>query len=191
LTLDLSFAAGFAGNRVTYLAARDLEGGNSGWQALGAWNVPGAAAAGPAVRTPVPARSSGSGTQTFTFTFTDPAGWQDLGVVNVLVNGALDGNHACYLAYSRADGVLYLVNDAGNGLLPGMTLNGSGALTNSQCTVSGEGSAASGSDTTLALTLKVSFSSGFAGNRLIYGAARSNGDVLNSGWQAVGSRTVQ
>ena len=31
----------------------------------------------------------------------------------------------------------------------------------------------------------------FAGNRLIYAAARSNGDVFNSGWQAVGSRTVQ
>jgi len=34
-----------------------------------------------------------------TFNFTDVRGWQDLDVVNVLINGALDGRDACYLAY--------------------------------------------------------------------------------------------
>jgi len=87
--------------------------------------------------------------------------------------------------------VLYLVNDAGNGLLPGLTLNGSGTLGNSQCTITGSGSSASGSGYTLTLTLNITFPSSFAGNRIVYAAARSNGDVLNSGWQAVGSPTVQ
>jgi len=191
LTLNMSFGAGYAGNKVMYLAARDLEAGNSGWQALGTWGVPGAPPTGPAAGGVTPARSSGTGGGTFTFTFTDSNGWQDLGVMNVLINDALNGNGACYLAYSRVYNVLYLVNDAGNGLLPGLTLNGTGTLGNSQCAVTGPGSSVDGSGNTLTLTLNMSFPSSFAGNRVIYMAARSNGDVLNSGWQAVGSRTVQ
>jgi len=112
-------------------------------------------------------------------------------VVNVLISDALNGNQSCYLAYSRPDNVLYLVNDAGNALLAGLVLNGSGTVGNSQCTVNGAASSASGSGNTLTLTLALSFPSGYAGNRLIYQAARSNGDVLNSGWQAAGSRTMQ
>jgi len=188
LTLNLSFTAGFAGNKVTYLAARDLEGGNSGWQALGTWGVPGTNWSGPEVMGTNPARATGSGTQMYTFTFADTNGWQDLGVVNVLINDDLDGYDACYLAYSRAANILYLVNDAGTALLPGVTLDGSASASNSQCSVSG---VASGSGNTLTLMLNVTFTPSFTGNRLIYLAARSNGDTLNSGWQAVGSRTVQ
>ena len=70
-------------------------------------------------------------------------------------------------------------------------LAGSGSVGNSQCAVTGAGSSASGAGNTLTLTLNLSFPSSFAGNRLIYLAARINGDVLNSGWQAVGSRTMQ
>jgi hypothetical protein len=69
------------------------------------------------------------------------------------------------------------------------TLNGSGTLSNSQCTITGAGSTASGAGNTL--TLNMTFASTFAGNRIIYVAARSDGDALNSGWQAAGSRTVQ
>ena len=66
----------------------------------------------------------------FTFTFIDSNGWQDLGVVNILINDALNGNGACYLAYSRPLNTLYLVNDAGNGLLPGFMVNPAGMLGN-------------------------------------------------------------
>src|SRR5262249_9483845 len=76
---------------------------------------------------------------TFSFTFTDPDGWQDFGVVNVLINRALDGRNACYLAYDRPSSMLYLVSDIGGGL-NGIPLNGSGSLSNSQCTVNGAGS---------------------------------------------------
>jgi outer membrane protein TolC len=105
----------------------------------------------------------------------------------ILINDALNGNNACYLAYSRAYNTLYLVNDAGTALLPGLTLNGSGTLSNSQCTITGAGSSANGGGNTLTLALNMTFPSGFAGNRIIYMAARSNGDALNSGWQAAGS----
>jgi hypothetical protein len=36
----MSFTSSFAGNRVVYLAARDVAEHNSGWQALGSWTVP-------------------------------------------------------------------------------------------------------------------------------------------------------
>ena len=170
---------------------QEASGANSGWRALGTCGVPGASPTGPAVGGVTPVRSSGPGAQSFTFRFTDTNGWQDLGVVNVLINDAFNGNQACYLAYSRLYNTLYLVNDAGTALLAGLTLNGTAGTGNSQCTVSGTGSSASGSGNSLTLTLNMSFPATFAGNRLIYAAARSNGDALNSGWQAVGSRTVQ
>ncbi|SPF33863.1 hypothetical protein SBA4_1360003 [Candidatus Sulfopaludibacter sp. SbA4] len=113
------------------------------------------------------------------------------GVVNVLINNALNGNQACYLAYVRSSNVLYLVNDAGTALSAGLALNGRGSVSNSQCTVTGAGSSASGSGNSLTLTLNLIFPAGFAGNQVMYLAARSNGDVLNSGWQAVGSVTVE
>jgi hypothetical protein len=191
LTLNMSFTASFAGNKVIYMAARDLRGNNSGWQALGTWGAPPLPASGPTVGGVATARTTGSGSVTYTFTFNDTNGVADLGVLNILINDALNGNGACYLAYARAANQLYLVNDAGNGLLPAMTLSGGGTLGNSQCTVSGSGSGATTSGNSLILTLNISFPSSFAGNRVIYMAARSNGDVLNSGWQAAGSRTMQ
>ncbi|SPF52305.1 hypothetical protein SBA4_50008 [Candidatus Sulfopaludibacter sp. SbA4] len=66
--------------------------------------------------------------QSLVFTFSDPRGWQDLDVVNVLINNFLDGRQSCYLAYSRPLNTLYLVNDTGTALLPGLELNGSPSL---------------------------------------------------------------
>jgi probable HAF family extracellular repeat protein len=191
LVLNVAFNTSFAGNKVVYLAARDVAQNNSGWQALGTYGVPGGAPTPAAVGGVTPARSTGAGAGMFAFTFIDTNGWQDLGVVNILINDALNGNGACFLAYSRPLNTLYLVNDLGDGLLPGFSFGSTGTLGNSQCTVIGAGSSMSGSGNILTLTLNMAFSPTFTGNRVIYMAARSNGDVLNSGWQAVGSRTVQ
>jgi hypothetical protein len=40
LTLNLRFSSSFAGERIIYLAARDVAEHNSGWQAMGRWTVP-------------------------------------------------------------------------------------------------------------------------------------------------------
>jgi len=189
LTLALDFSAGFGGHKIVFLAARDNATGNSGWQPLGTWDVPGPST--PPVAYPAVAPAHGTGaTQTFTFTFTDAAGWQDIGIVNILINGSLDGRNACYLAYSRPFNTLYLVDDAGGSLLGGINPNGAGNLTNSQCGVSGGISSAVGGGNILTLTLSFQFQSLFAGNRVIYGATRTNGDALTSGWQAIGVWTV-
>ena len=131
-----------------------------------------------------PNAGSGPG-QNFTSKFSDPNGWQDLGVLNVLINKALDGRHACFIGYSRPDNMLCLVNDNSDGLLPGLLLNGSGAVSNSQCTVTGAGSTAVGRGNTLTLTLNLSFSPAFTGNKLVYIAARDSAEN-NSGWQTLG-----
>ncbi|HYW43731.1 MAG TPA: Ig-like domain-containing protein, partial [Bryobacteraceae bacterium] len=86
-----------------------------------------------------PASGSGS-SEVMSFTFNDPRGWQDLDIVNVLIGNFLDGRNACYLAYSRSAGVLYLVADNGGTLSSGLALGGSGSVSNSQCTVAGAAS---------------------------------------------------
>jgi hypothetical protein len=192
LMLNITFTPAFAGSKVVYLAARDNGTGNSGWVPAAAWTVPGTAVAGPSAGSVSPAYSSSS-SQTYTFTFTDTNGWQDIAVANILVNNALDGRGACYLAFApsgAAGGALYLVDDAGDGGGPytGVVLPGSGTAQNGQCTVNAAGSSVSASGNTLTLTLAMSFSAGFAGNQIFYLAARSN--TVSSGWQALGEANV-
>jgi hypothetical protein len=194
LTLAITFKQNFAGNNVTYLASIGRSSGDSGWQALGKWNVPGPEPVGPAVGGVTPARSATTG-QTYTFTFTDTNGYGDLAVVDILTNNFLDGIGACYVAFaptSATSGNLYLVDDAGDGGYASgspISLPSSSTLQNSQCTISGAGSSVSASGDTLTLNLAIAFSSSFAGNKVFYLAARNNSSG-SSGWQAVGSVTV-
>jgi RHS repeat-associated protein len=193
LTLAITFKAAFAGNRIFYMAARSNTQ-NSGWQALGTWNVPGAAPTGPGVSGVSPGRSTTTG-QTYTFTFTDTNGYADLNVLDILTNSFLDGISACYVAYvptGATTGYLYMVDDAGDGgYVSGspMLLSSGGTLQNSQCSISTAGSSASADANMLHLNLAISFKAAFAGNQVFYLAARNNG-TGNSGWQAVGSVTV-
>jgi len=139
-----------------------------------------------------PAWGSGSiGPTAYTFNFSDTKGFQDLGVENVLVNSALDGRHGCYLAYARPINVLYLVNDNGDGLLPGQSLNASGTLSNSQCTVSWGNNPVAASGNNLSLSLNIGFNSGFGPDLVFYLAARDVNETNNTGWQAMGTWTVQ
>jgi len=196
LTLAITFKAGFPGNKVVYLSARDTSSNNTGWQALGTWGVPGPQTAGPAVGGVSPARSD-LAVQTYTFTFTDTNGWQDITVANILINSAIDGRQACYLAFvptASAAGSLFLVDDSGEAAGPysGMVLPGPpagpGSVGNLQCAVSGTGASASGSGNTLTLTLPITFYPTFAGNKVFFLAARNN--AVNTNWQAVGSVAV-
>ena len=178
LTLAIRFSTTFTGNKVFYLSARDAGFNNSGWQALGTWAVPGSTMPGPQVGGVSPARSN-TFSQTYTFTFADSNGWQDISVTNILINGGLDGRHACYLAFlpsSPTSGSVLLVDDTGDagGPFSDMVLPGSGTVNNSRCTIVGAGSSVSGSGNTLILTLAMTFDASFAGNQIFYLATRSN-----------------
>ena len=194
VSLNITFTSAFAGGRIVYVAAQNGLG-NSGWQALSTWTVPGlAAASGPGAAGMNPQRTTITFGQTFTFTFTDTKGWQDLGVLNVLINGALDGGHACYLAIvvsGSTSGTVLLVDDAGDagGPFGVQAVPGSGSVANSQCSVSGVGAYISAIGTTINLVLPMTFSESFGGNRLVYMAARNNTGG-NSGWMTAGSINV-
>jgi len=192
LTLTIQFSTGFAGSKVIYVAAGDSAGSNSGWLAQGVWQVPGAA---PTTTTTVNGMTAASGTglgpTPFTFGFTDTKGYQDLGVENILVNSALDGRHACYLAYARPSNVLYLVNDNGDGLLAGQSVGASGSISNSQCTVTWGNNAVTSSGNNLTLSLNIGFHAGFGPDLIFYLAARDGNELNNTGWQAMGAWVVQ
>jgi hypothetical protein len=146
------------------------------------------------VQNPVPipvllplAAAGGGATQTFTFQFSDPGGWQNLSVANVLINSALDGRHGCYIAYVVPAATLVLVDDAGDDGGPfagSVAATSSSAVQNNQCAVS-LASPPVGAGNTLTLTLKVTFSASFGGNKITYVAAR-NSTGFNSDWQALG-----
>ena len=136
-----------------------------------------------------PAGGSGS-SQIFTFTFASPDGYQNLTVVDALINNYLDGRSACYVALvpsGPSSSAVYLVNDAGaaGGPYASMTIPGTGTVSNGQCTISGSGSSIVGSGTTLTANLNISFKSSFAGNKVLYLAAQNG--VGNSDWQAAGT----
>ena len=191
LMLPITFTPSFAGNKVVYMSAQNGSA-NSGWSALGTWNIAGAAVTGPSVTGMTPGRST-SATMTYTFTFNDTNGWQDITVADVLVNSAINGIGACYIAFvptGATSGSVLLVDNAGDagGPFSGMLLPGSGSVSNGQCTVSANGSMVNGAGNTLMLTLNITFNQSFAGNQVFFAAARSA--TLNSGWQAIGSVSV-
>ncbi|HYW45293.1 MAG TPA: hypothetical protein VE959_20695 [Bryobacteraceae bacterium] len=190
LALNLASSAAFAGNKVIYMAARTTAEQSSGWQAMGVWRIPAQLTTTTAVESESPGR--GAATATFSFKFSDTKGFQDLGVMDILVNNFLDGRQACYLAYARATNTLYLMNDAGNGLLPGQLLSVAGSLGNGQCTVTwGSSGVVNTSGNELSLNLNLEFGAGFTGNRVFYLAARDGNEANNTGWQAMATWTVQ
>jgi streptogramin lyase len=197
LTLNITFQAGFGGNKVAFVAAGDQSQVNSGWQALGVWQVPWTPAGSIAATgvTPTHGAAAAGSNQQFNFTWTDSKGAGDFGIVDVLINQFIDGRKACYLAYVAATETLVLVDDGGDAGGPwagSMVLNGgSGAISNSQCSVSGAGSTVGYAPYTMTLTLNITFTAAFNGNRVFYVAGRDPAGGNNTGWQAVGTWTVQ
>jgi len=197
LTLNVTFTPAFGGNKVSYLAAGNLQGGNSGWQALATWGVPAAPTGTIAVATLTPPRGAApAGTpQVFTTTLTDTVGAGNFGVVNLLFNNFIDGRKACYLAYVASSNSLFLVDDGGDAGGPfagGIVLNGSStAIQNSQCSIGATGSSAVTKGNVLTLTLNLTFLAPFAGNHVVWISGRDAASGNNTGWQAVGTYTVQ
>ncbi len=191
LNVNMTFTAALAGNMVIYQAARDQAANNSGWVTKGVWNIPLGPPSSPGVVSMSPQRVTGS-SLTLVTTFSDNDGFADLNIVNILINNAIDGRQACYIAFVRPTGDLLLVNDAGDagGPFAGNTIiPGGGTVSNSQCTINAAASSVSGSGNNLTLTLSISFTPAFKGDRIIYVAPRDVAEN-NPGWQSMGTVTV-
>jgi hypothetical protein len=197
LVVSISFKPSFGGNRIVFVAARDQGAGNTGWQPLGVWQAPFTSPVNITISGLSPARvvrSAGQNVQ-ITLSLTDTDGAGGFGIVNILVNQFIDGRKACYLAYSAAANTLFLVDDQGDAGGPfagSMLLNGTNAgIQNGQCAVNASGSSVSYAANSLSLTLNITFTSSFNGNRVIYAAGRDRSEKNNTGWQAAGTVTIQ
>jgi hypothetical protein len=138
----------------------------------------------PAVMGTAPASGAGS-SKDFAFQFAHGSGWENLSVVNVLIDNFLDGRRACYLAYVVPSKTLVLVNDAGDagGSYAGSVTAGNPGtvIENSQCAVRLKSVTEMGSN--LVLRAGITFKPPFGGNRIQYLAARDKAGH-NTDWQA-------
>src|SRR5260370_22225986 len=79
------------------------------------------------------ASSGNTLTKTITFTYQDQSAATNLQTVWALINTALDGRSACYVAYYRPGNLLLLFPDNGDGSkTASMVLSGSNTIGNSQ-----------------------------------------------------------
>lgn len=129
-------------------------------------------------------RSGAENQRTIGVTATHHVHANRLGVINVLVNNALDGSHACYLAYSLPAGALFLVNDAGpdSGLSAPLVLGANSDIANGQCRVRGATSSVVLNGNTLSLTMDITFNSSWTGSKSVFAAARA-ADNGSTGWR--------
>jgi hypothetical protein len=185
LTLAIGFQTGSSGAKNIYSMATSLAGPASGWQTVGTWT---AGIGVPTLHAVSVSPSSGSAaSQTFTFVYTDSNGASDLASAQALVSTSITGVSSCYVWVTPASGAVWLAND--NGTWPaGMTLGTAGTMQNSQCAVNAGSSSATLSGNTYTLNLAITFQSGFAGLKDVYGLATS-ASAVSSGWQTLGSWT--
>jgi hypothetical protein len=176
VNFHISFSgSNFSGGKQLYMTAGNSTGFDTNFQhQFGSWTVPS--------QPPIPSLvgvtpSSGSGaSQQFTATFTDPNGGGDISetnlyVMNNVVPGTVSGwsGHECIARYDPPTNNLYLVIDAGGSWSAPTPAGGSGAVSNSQCTLFGAGSSASISGNTLTVTFNISFNTGtFAGAKQLF-----------------------
>ena len=180
LNLALTFLPAFVGNKNVYVEAYDgtLD---TGWVQKGSWTVTATALAIVSV-TP---NSGTGGSQSFAFLYSDTKGYATISSAQVIINNPLTANHACYLFFNRAASLIYLTNDAGTAWQTPITLGQNTTLQNSQCTVSGAATSASGNGNSLTLNLALTFTSAFKGTRNIY--AEVYDGTADSGWLQMGS----
>src|SRR5262249_32004071 len=130
LTLNLAttFKAGFSGAKNIYGWAQNNSGSASDWIQLGAWTPASGSIPTPVSVTP----NSGSGTtQSFSFQYTDSSGVGDIAGTATMINSFLGWAGSCGTFYDRANNLLYLINDAGDGWSMPITLGSSSTLQNS------------------------------------------------------------
>jgi hypothetical protein len=187
LTLPVTFAAGYAGAKNTYMYAAGSSA-NSGWQAMGSWTVPAGSAPGPVSVAP----SSGSGAQqTFALQYADPLGAADLTTVWVWFTSnynTVSSANACLVSYTRSTNQLSLLNDAGTAWSTPAAPGAAVTLSGSQCSVNAGAASVTVSGTDLILNLPVTFTAAYAGAKSTYMYAA--GPSANSGWRNMGSWTV-
>ncbi len=190
LTLNINFSSSFGGNKVIYMAARDTVNNNSGWQTMGMHGVPPLPATFPMPGGMSPS-SGAAAASTLSLTFNDAASATNLQTGWALINTAIDGRAACYVAYFRPGNQIYLFPDNGDGTMAtSIVLSGTNTISNSQCTISSQGSSVTASGAQLIVNLNITFNHSFSGPKGVWMAAQTMGGLQTSEWQALGTWRV-
>lgn len=191
LTLNIQFSqTNFPGAKVIYLASRDRQENNSGWQTMGVQAVPGSLLSFPNSVSATPP-SGTTPTAVLSFAFDDQTNADNLQTAWALVNTSIDGRQACYVAYYRPANTLYLYPDNGDGSqATSIVLTGTNTIENSQCKISAAGSTVTKSGARLTVSLNTTFKPAFKGPKGIWSAVQTMGGAKTSDWKAVGAWQV-
>jgi hypothetical protein len=186
VTYAITFTSGFSGTQNAYLHETG-SGGSTGWSQGGTWTAGGGTAGGFWL-TP----ASGTGlTQTFTAVYSDPLGPTDLEYVYLLLApSATDVAHSCLVQYFPGANTMGLYVDAGTGPEGPVTPGSTGTVSNSQCSLSGAGSAVTTTSNTLTVTFAITFSSSYAGTQNSYLAVTPQGAHVGPSFNQKGTWTV-
>jgi hypothetical protein len=186
LTVPLTFKGPFTGPKNIYMLAVGPNG-NTGWVQRGAYFV--RAGGVPVAQSVTPSSGSGS-TQSFTFVVSDQGGSNFITGAALLFTGPVGFtfHNACYIVYDRAANRLALVADNPANGSASIAVGGSGLVSNSQCAFSGSGSSVSFGETTVTLTVTITFLPAFAGPKNVFLFAAEAG--YQSGWVQRGAWNV-
>jgi Beta-propeller repeat len=112
--------------------------------------------------------TSGSGSSvTFTAQYSDTGGGSILTTAALVLNTSASTGSGCYVSYNPAMNLFSIYTDAGTTVLATLS-PGTGSAQNDQCGLSGVGSSATVSGTTLTVTFSLSFLPAFAGSKTVY-----------------------
>jgi hypothetical protein len=183
LSVALGFNSLFIGAKSVYLnaAGLGLGGQTTGWLKVGTWTVTNAGP--PAIVSLLPNSGNGSSV-TFQATYSDPNGVGDLSQVQLIVG---NNNPDCNVSYQPRANLLYLANDAGTPISPGLTPGVAGTVSNSQCTLNAGSSSVAVAGNNLTLNVALNFSVTFDGlkNVYLYASGFTSNQVvggLEGGW---------
>jgi hypothetical protein len=185
MEFEISFRPQFTGAKNSFVYVGDVDGKDSGWLQIGAWN----AEPDPhltEVAALIPAGGSGTA-RTFSLTLTDSDGAGDIWFAQISLNHGLDAYNGCYIHSDPDNNVYYLLNDTATGWF-GM-FGGSGQVENSQCRLIGAGSSNTRNGNDLTITYRLEFKNGFSGAKEIYVNAAGK-DLNFFPWRKVGNWTV-
>ena len=133
--------------------------------------------------------NSGSGlSQTFIVEYSDPAGPSDIQVVYLQIGLAGGGAYSCFAVYIPGTNSLYLFNDPNTAILGPITPGSNASVSNSRCTLSGNGGAVTPTRTNLFVPFFITFAPTYNGPKNLLGYVQ-NYSGATTGFQTLGTWT--
>jgi hypothetical protein len=141
----------------------------------------------PSVVSVTPGIGSGLGPKIFSYLYSDASGYQNISVVQTILNTTSNLMGSCGTKFQPASSSLYLIKDDGSSWLGPLMIGQPGTLQNSQCVLNAGASSATGSGTNLTVNLDFTFQPDFIGLKNHFMLAEDTVNNLTSGLQNRGT----